>query len=161
MKSLLRQLLLLAMLFFIGLPLCHAADYQIKYGELKKDEVWQGDIYLVSDVTIPKGITLTIKPGTRLYFAEYDISQSGEDPERAEIIVNGTLNAQPTDKEPILVASIGKNQWKQLSAGDKTVQLEFKPYQIDTKAMKNEFHLFKTQYLILWSLIYAMWILAV
>lgn len=159
MRKHLAHLMLMGALFFSVVVEGYATEYQVKYGTLQKDEVWQGDIYLVSDVTIPKGITLTIKPGTRLYFAEYDISQSGEDPQRAEIIVNGTLNAQPTDKNPILVASIGQNQWKQLSSGEKAVQLEFKPYQIDTTAMKNEFHAFKTQYLIFWSLVYAMWII--
>ncbi|MDX1813137.1 MAG: hypothetical protein R3240_14370 [Gammaproteobacteria bacterium] len=135
-------------------------EYQIKYGELESNQVWQGDIYLVSDVIIPEGIVLTIKPGTHLYFAEYDISQSGQDKQHAEIIVKGQLNAQPTAEAPIMVASINQKTWKQLNVGEHSVQLEFKPYQIDTQPMIEEFHLFKQQYVLFWSMVYAMWILA-
>lgn len=135
-------------------------DKRIKYGKLNSDQTWQGDIYLVSDVIVPEGITLTIEPGTKLYFAEYDIAESGEDPLQTEIIVKGKVNAKSTKENPILVTSIGKSQWLQLNKGDKSVQIKFKPYLIDTKPMTEEFRQFKTQYQILWSVIYAMWILA-
>jgi len=132
----------------------------IKYGKLKENQTWRDDIYLVGDVIVPKGITLTIEPGTRIFFAEYDILQSGNDTEQTEILVDGELQANSSEENPILVSTIGDPQWKKISEGDNSVQIEFKPYLIDTKAMREEFHQFKKQYIVLWTLIYAMWILA-
>ena len=132
----------------------------VKYGKLSADQNWSGDIYLVGDVIVPRGITLTIEAGTRIFFAEYDILQSGNDKQQTEILVDGQLQANSEPDNPIVVSTIGDPQWKKISSGDQSVQIEFKPYQIDTEPMRQEFHQFKKQYIVLWTLIYAMWILA-
>ena len=40
-----------------------------KSGVLKKDEVWSGTILVIGDVVIEEGVTLNIKPGTKVLFA--------------------------------------------------------------------------------------------
>lgn len=160
------NILIIVFSFFISSAIAMASptlmedDKRIKYGKLHSDQTWQGEVFLVSDVIVPEGITLTIEAGTKLYFAEYDIAETGEDPLHTEIIVHGKVHAKPNKENPILVTTIGHPQWQRLNNSDKSIQLQFKPYQIDTKPMLDEFHSFKTQYHILWSLIYAMWILA-
>lgn len=154
------------LLLFCTPALAYAAKYledepNVKYGKLKQNQTWSGEIYLVGDVIVPKDITLTIAPGTKLFFAEYDILQSGNDEQQTEILVDGQLQANSTAENPILVSTIGDPQWKKISSGDQSVQIEFKPYQIDTEPMRQEFHQFKKQYIVLWTLIYAMWILAI
>lgn len=38
-------------------------------GPLEKDQVWEGDIHVSGDVVIPEGITLSLRPGTKIFFA--------------------------------------------------------------------------------------------
>jgi len=155
----------LILLYFIP-TLIYATDYledepNVKYGQLKEDQTWEGDIYLVGDVLVPEGVTLTIEADSRIFFAEYDIAQSGQDSQKTEILVDGVLQVNSTEEQPVLVSTIGDPQWKKIKDGDNSVQIEFKPYLIDTEPMREEFHQFKKQYLVLWTLIYAMWILAI
>ena len=35
-----------------------------KSGRLTKDETWSGEIYVTDDLVVPRGVTLTIEPGT-------------------------------------------------------------------------------------------------
>ena len=41
-------------------------------GPLTKDEVWTGTIVVTGDITVPKGITLTIQAGTQVLFVPLD-----------------------------------------------------------------------------------------
>ncbi|MEJ2050869.1 MAG: TonB family protein, partial [Calditrichota bacterium] len=44
------------------------------------------------DIVIPRGITLSIEEGSRILFKpETDVQNSGKDPQRAELIVNGVI----------------------------------------------------------------------
>lgn len=53
--------------------------------------VWSGDVYVVGDVVVDAGATLTIRSGTKVRFARGDDRMGGEDPSRSELIVLGTL----------------------------------------------------------------------
>ena len=48
---------------FLGTPPTDAATTS---GTLTADEVWSGTINISGDVTVPKGVTLTIEPGTEI-----------------------------------------------------------------------------------------------
>ncbi len=137
------------------------ATDNVKYGPLTHDETWHDEVYLVGDVVIPKGITLTIEAGTRLYFADYDIFASGEDKTHSEIIVYGTLDAQSLPDNPIYLDTINGDKAKPLNIDKNTAVINFNPYHIETEPLREEFRSFKRQYLVLWSIIYAMWILAI
>jgi len=71
---------------------------------ITSDTTWTDDseIFLVGDISISSGATLTIEPGTKIYFAPgYDETASGTDHGRCEFIVNGSLVADASKGDPI------------------------------------------------------------
>ena len=65
-------------------------------GELVGDSGWSGTIHVDGDVIVPDGVTLTIEAGTQVRFAATDAENDGQDRDRAELIVQGTLTATAT-----------------------------------------------------------------
>lgn len=64
-------------------------------GRIKQDTTWRDTVYVSGDVTIASGATLTLVPDTQVHFLPYrDNTQGGLDSTRAELIVEGRLNAQ-------------------------------------------------------------------
>lgn len=134
---------------------------KIKVGELIKDEVWEGKVFLIGDVTIPLGKKLIIKPGTQVIFDERDIMESGQHRDQVELIAYGTIEADASTVNPIRMVSIsGLNAKKLVELGDSVRIIRFAPYKIDTASMTREFRSFKHNYFIVWALIYGMWVFA-
>ena len=73
-----------------------------KSGELTENEVWEGRIYVTGTVTVPEGVTLTIRSGTIIGFEPID--------ERSAIIVHGELYAEGAPDRMIVFGSLGKQQ---------------------------------------------------
>lgn len=73
-----------------------------KSGELMENEVWEGRIYVTGTVTVPEGVTLTIRSGTIIGFEPID--------ERSAIIVHGELYAEGAPDRMIVFGSLGKQQ---------------------------------------------------
>ena len=71
-----------------------------KSGELTENEVWEGRVYVTGTITVPEGITLTIRPGTIVGFETLD--------ERCGIIVHGELYAEGLPDRMIVFGSLGK-----------------------------------------------------
>ena len=71
-----------------------------KAGELKENEVWSGRIYVTETVTVPEGITLTIRSGTIVGFEPI------EPP--SQIIVHGELYAEGSPERMIVFGSLGQ-----------------------------------------------------
>ena len=64
-------------------------------GRIEQDMAWRDTVYVGGDVTIASGATLTLAPNTQVHFLPYrDDAQGGLDSTRAELIVEGRLNAQ-------------------------------------------------------------------
>jgi hypothetical protein len=64
-------------------------------GRIEQDTTWRDTVYVGGDVTIASGATLTLAPDTQVRFLPYrDDAQGGLDSTRAELIVEGRLNAQ-------------------------------------------------------------------
>lgn len=62
--------------------------------------IWSGDLRVVGRVVVPSGATLTLQPGTRIFF---DLPAGGEiQPDTAWIEVRGRLHAQGAENAPIL-----------------------------------------------------------
>ena len=158
--------LLLLCIFIAVSPLLLAADdvddkkILVKYGILESNETWTDVVYIVGDVTIPEEYTVVVEPGTTIYYANYDILNSGEDAKVSEIIVKGRFDVESTPDNPVWVKSIDENTPQILEVSDEDVIIEFRPYEIETQGLKEEFRKFKQQYLVFWSVVYAMWILA-
>ena len=74
-----------------------ATDTSLDYwtGRIEQDTTWRDTVYVSGDVTIATGATLTLAPDTQVHFLPYrDDAQGGLDSTRAELIVEGRLNAQ-------------------------------------------------------------------
>jgi len=156
---------LISVLFFLGtagglIPLEASfpeLDGITKVGSLKESESWSGNIYILGDVVVPKDITLTITEGTQLYFSDYDLLESGEDPTKSELIVHGHLHVNSTEGNPVRVLQLNQGQYELMLTQPNTRQLiHFSPYTVETESIRQEFRQFKRQYIILWSLVYLL-----
>jgi TonB family protein len=80
-------------------------------GELQQSTRWRGEIYVDGDVVVPEGVTLTIEEGTKIFFKPKEDSQKGgRDKQRAELQVNGILQARSNNPlNPIIFSSASKN----------------------------------------------------
>ncbi|MFW9787737.1 MAG: right-handed parallel beta-helix repeat-containing protein [Candidatus Thorarchaeota archaeon] len=74
-----------------------------KGGQLTQDETWSGNIFVYNHIVVPAGITLTIEPGTRLFF---NPSRNYTNLNKLSLhIMGGTLNATGTADDPIWFTS--------------------------------------------------------
>lgn len=76
---------------------------------LEKDTVWQGEVRVSEDILVPKGITLTIRPGASVKVAVAESTKT--DPEYmsplTEITIRGTLRVEGTSKDPVVFSGEG------------------------------------------------------
>ena len=75
---------------------------------MPKTTTWSGEIYLIGDVVIPSGVTVTIKEGTVINFRpDTDVYEAGLDTIRSEIVIQkgGSLLANGTIQNPIIFQS--------------------------------------------------------
>ncbi len=73
-----------------------------------KTTTWRGEIYLIGDVIIPSGVTVTIEEGTMINFRPgTDVYEAGLDTIRSEIVIQkgGSLVANGTIQNPIIFQS--------------------------------------------------------
>jgi len=72
-------------------------------GRISKDTIWQGEILIEGSVTVGPGVTLTVKPGTRVKFKHYHGYREPE--KRLRLTVLGTIIAEGSAEEPIYFTS--------------------------------------------------------
>lgn len=73
------------------------------YGDISQSTSWSGDVLLLGDVTVERGRSLTIAPGTRITVAPTDIRFRGTDPDRIELNVQGRVRMVGTRRQPIVL----------------------------------------------------------
>lgn len=96
-----RWALLLLILFLPGVV--HAETVYRGEQSLWQDTVWSGDILIDGILTIPAGVSLEIRPGSRVRFTRFD--SNGDGIGEHEIFIQGVLKAQGTADNPILFTS--------------------------------------------------------
>lgn len=83
---------------------------------LTSDETWRGEVRIRGSVVVPRGVTLTIAPGTVVRFEKIDVDGDGIGD--SELYVEGNLVAEGTPARPILFTSAEKTpsarDWKYL-----------------------------------------------
>lgn len=83
---------------------------------LAADETWSGTVEIRGSVVVPKGVTLTILPGTVVRFARIDVDGDGIGD--SELYVEGDVVARGTGDRPILFTSASGDpaprDWKYL-----------------------------------------------
>lgn len=91
-------------LFFFPISLLAQTIFS---GSVNRNAHWSGQVYVDGDVTVPKGVTLFIEPGTRIVFrSNFDKLKSGKDPNHIEFVVLGTLVANGIEGDgPIIFTS--------------------------------------------------------
>jgi len=89
--------------FFAGSEL-HTVSPDGKGGPLSSNETWSGEIHVITPVVVPKGVTLTIEPGTVVKFQSYrgykEIGRGG-----GLAVDGGTVKAIGTPDEQIWFTS--------------------------------------------------------
>lgn len=84
---------------------------QTVQGTLSTDTRWYGEVQVKGDVTVPKGVTLSIDPGTRIIIdAKSDATKSGKDPKHVEITILGRILAEGTTNDGRIVFTSSASQ---------------------------------------------------
>lgn len=110
-----RNLFLTIFLFFI---ICEKSFGMAVYKDEKinTSKVWEGEVSIYGKIVITQNATLTIKPGTKIFFNKVDQDNDGES--ETTIIVNGNIIAEGTKELPILFSSNEVNKdwgdWKEI-----------------------------------------------
>ncbi len=73
-----------------------------KSGELTENEIWNGRVYITNTVTIPEGVTLTIRAGTIVGFEPMETPSL--------LIVKGEVYAEGSPDRMIVFGSLGKQR---------------------------------------------------
>ncbi|GAB4239137.1 MAG: hypothetical protein OHK0028_16910 [Deltaproteobacteria bacterium] len=83
---------------------------------LKGDETWSGEVRIRGSVVVPRGVTLTIAPGTVVRFEKIDVDADGIGD--SELYVEGDLIAEGAPGRPIVFTSAEQSpsarDWKYL-----------------------------------------------
>lgn len=83
---------------------------------LKSDETWRGEVRIRGSVVVPRGVTLTIEPGTVVRFERIDVDGDGIGD--SELYVEGNLVAEGAPGRPVVFTSAEKTpsarDWKYL-----------------------------------------------
>jgi hypothetical protein len=83
---------------------------------LTSDETWRGEVRIRGSVVVPRGVTLTIEPGTVVRFEKIDVDGDGIGD--SELYVEGNLVAEGAPGRPIVFTSAEKTpsarDWKYL-----------------------------------------------
>ena len=116
-----------------------AGALEVKGGTLSTNEVWSGEVKIKSDVTVPQGVELKIEPGTVFL---YDKQNGQSSP---KLNVYGTLK--------IGQASGSGEGYELVPLDQRTKIIRVSPYEVDTNSLKDEFHAFRTQYVVLWTIL--------
>lgn len=104
--------------------------------ELAKNQAWSGSVNLTENIIVPKNVSLTIAPGTK-------VTTNGN-----KIIAYGSVDIQGQQDNKVIF-----EYFPQTTSTTEVVKV--KPYDVDTQILKDEFNIFKVQYAILWSLLFA------
>jgi len=119
-----RTLYIIAIFIFASVG--HAAGGVSAYdveaeGVVREDTTWNGNVIVYGDVLVPEGVTLTIEPGTSVYFSYTESSKiepmflSME----TELLVRGTLLCNGTKESPVtFTAAPEEEDLKKTERGD-------------------------------------------
>lgn len=113
-------ILFIPLLLVCSADTLHAKDYDKVYEEeasLKKDTEFSGTVLIKETLYVPKGVTLSIAPGTKVVFGYPGICDDGN--VNFSIEVEGSIVASGTKEEPIIFTSIPvKKRMKKSSFGE-------------------------------------------
>ncbi|TFG95956.1 MAG: hypothetical protein E4H13_12740, partial [Calditrichales bacterium] len=93
-------------IIILSLGVVLAQTQRIEGGSITGSQTWNGTILISGDVTLELNSRLLIEPGTQILFAaNTDLTRSGKDKTRSELIIHGTLIARGLPGKQILFSS--------------------------------------------------------
>lgn len=101
---------LLVVLLLILLPCTVVAGEEAVYrgaNTLIENTVWDGDVLIDGILTVAAGVTLEIRPGSRVRFTRFD--SNGDGVGEHEIFSQGTIRAIGTAEKPVIFTSAEAN----------------------------------------------------
>jgi len=104
---------------------------------LDKNETWSGQISLEEDLVVPPPYSLTISPGTQVF-------TNGN-----KIISYGKVSIRADKKSQVKFLPLTITGTSEIEV------VKVRPYNVNTKILKDEFQKFKVEYAILWSFLFA------
>jgi len=111
-----RRLLAILLLLLTACARFQAGPLELDDHVIEGEETWGGEVRIAGVVTVKKGGSLTILPGTRVRFAKFD--RDGDGIGDGELLVEGRLIARGSAAEPILFTSAAAQpapaDWKYL-----------------------------------------------
>jgi hypothetical protein len=112
--------------------------------------VWTGEVELKNDVVVPAGSSLIISPGTRIKCV-YNYENDQLEPREWQIIVKGELmaNGVTFDCSPYGLSSL------KIPVDQDIEQIRISAQRVDTRKIREEFSVFRLQYLALWTMLFA------
>jgi len=129
-------------------------DFQIRSGELKQNETWNGKNILSSDVLIPESVTLTLEPNTWIIFNNTDTHNLGQFPDQVELITRGALIQSAS--EPALIFNISDPPVQELiNQYGPDQHITIRPEPVDTEVIHQKVNRYKRHYVITWTVIYS------
>ncbi|MCI0452337.1 MAG: right-handed parallel beta-helix repeat-containing protein [Candidatus Latescibacteria bacterium] len=90
--------------------------YEYEYGVATPgaaNRIWDGDVFVLGDVTVPDNGTLAIDAGTYVKVSNDDLSGEGADVARVEFNIDGELVVNGTAQAPVTI-----HPWTQATAED-------------------------------------------
>jgi hypothetical protein len=85
--------------------------YQYDYSVVSPNpanRTWGGDVFVLDDVNVPAGGTLTIDSGANVKVFNSDLIAEGADPSRVEFNINGGLSVNGTVLSPVFIRSLAQ-----------------------------------------------------
>ncbi len=76
-------------------------DPNYKSGLITSSQTWQGQIYITGDLTVAENATVTINPNTDIFVWSVDGANTGVDPARVELNIEGTIDVNGTEANPV------------------------------------------------------------
>lgn len=113
---------------------------------------WSGKVELSQDITIPPGHTLIIEPGTKIYPAANVNTTVAE----YQIIVQGDLIVSGRPDDPVVIDSVPCGlSTITLPLDPSITTINITPQKVDTERIRQEFGVFRLQYLALWAALFG------
>lgn len=111
-----RLLFFVATTFVLASCTLGAPSLKLKDDVIENTVTWSGEVWIDGIVTVKKSGHLIIEPGTRILFAPRDVDGDGIGD--AELLVEGSLTARGTARDPIIFTSAADQpkpaDWKYL-----------------------------------------------
>jgi hypothetical protein len=98
----------------LGAGMANAYRSVTQWGTIDENTTWSNAAFVSGDLNVASGKTLTIAAGTTIWIARDDNEQTGGDSERVEWVIDGYLDVEGTEANPVVIQAYdpqGRDDW--------------------------------------------------